>query len=195
MKKMLLAAMAVFVVCGAFAQRNYHGQASFQWGAKAGRNISKLTNLGVDMKPSIYAGVFAEFGVTHWMGIQPELVYSRQGFKTEFEGISHKFRYNYLNLPILAKFYIWDKLSFDTGPQFGILLNATDKYKQDGEKTKADIEDAKNFDVSWALGVSYRFGGNYDISFRYNLGLMKVHDIEGDKPKNSVIQIGMGYRF
>ena len=40
---MLLAAMAVFVVCGAFAQRNYHGQASFQWGAKAGLNISKLT--------------------------------------------------------------------------------------------------------------------------------------------------------
>ena len=196
MKRTMLAVIALFATAGAFAQKNYSESASFQWGPKVGLNISTMTNTdGSKMKPSVYVGAFAEFRVLDWMGIQPEVLYSRQGLKSNVDGIEHKYRFNYLNIPILAKFYVFDGLSLDTGPQFGILLNANDKYKEDGEKIKNDIEGAKNFDISWAIGLSYKFLSHYDVSFRYNLGLSKVFDVSGDKPKNSVIQIGMGYRF
>ena len=86
-----------------------------------------------------------------------------------------------------------DNLTLDLGPQFGFLLDAKTKAKADGETVKADIEGAKNFDVSFAMGASYRIIPALDVYARYNLGLTKVFDTDGDKIKNSVIQIGVGF--
>ncbi len=190
MKKTFLALAALLIVSGVSAQSS-----AFEWGVKGGLNISGITHNDLNMKPSFYVGAFAEFNINDFLGIQPEVLYSRQGDKYSSDGATLYNRFNYLNIPVLAKIYLLDALSLDLGPQFGFLLNAQQKVKDDDHKVKSDIDGAKNFDVSWAMGVSYRFLGNFDASVRYNLGLTKLADSPGDKPKNSVIQIGIGYRF
>ena len=51
---------------------------SFEWGVKAGLNVSGVSNIDDSkMKASIYVGAFAEFHVNDWLGIQPEVIYSR----------------------------------------------------------------------------------------------------------------------
>lgn len=186
MKKILLAA-AAFVMCSVATV----SAQPFDWGIKAGLNLATITNADdAKMKPSINVGVFANFMVIEdLLDIQPEVLYSRQGWKDgDFYG-----RLNYLNIPVLAKLHIIDNLTLDLGPQFGFLLNAKGKEKVNGDTVKGDIDGAKNFDVSFAMGASYRIIPALDVYARYNLGLTKVFDLGGDKNKNSVIQIGVGY--
>ena len=172
MKKMILAAAALMMAAGASAQ-----MPSFEWGVKAGLNVSGVSNID-------------------WLGIQPEVIYSRQGFAVDDNSVDYaRARLNYLNIPIMGKFYVLDNLSFETGPQFGFLLNAREKVKAEGTTVKADIDGAKNFDVSWGVGVSYRIFDPLDVTFRYNIGLTKIWDTQDNTPKNGVIQIGVGYRF
>lgn len=202
MKKIILAAAAL-LMCSYGASAQYIG-----WGVKAGMNLATITKADdAKMKPSIYAGVFAEFMlVDDLLSIQPEVVYSRQGLKFKDITVGYENgntskgdlygRLNYLNIPIMFKLYLIDGLSLDLGPQFGFLLNAKDRVKVDGGTNfTEDGEGQKNFDVSFDMGLSYRFIPQMDVTARYNLGLTKVYDVDGSKNKNSVIQIGLGYMF
>lgn len=187
MKKIILAAAALLMTTGAFAQMN------FDWGVKGGLTLGNFTKIDdTKMKPSIYLGAFAEFPINEYLSIQPEVIYSRQGFNYKVDGDRVNARFNYLNVPILAKIYVLENLSLDLGPQFGILLNAKQKYDGGTE----DIDDAKNFDISVPIGLSYKINGMFDVSARYILGLTEVVKWgDNEKAKNSVIQIGVGYRF
>jgi hypothetical protein len=206
MKRLLLLTATLFVATGAFAQ-------NFQWGIKAGVNIANVTNSDnmADFKPALYAGLFTEFILGKHIGIQPELVYSQQGFMTttDLSGtgmggvVDAKYRMNYLNLPILVKLYVVKYLSIDFGPQFGYSLSRN--VVIDGRTIELDeAMDAANeilgtnykfndFDVSFAVGLSYKIEGKFDISARYNIGLNDY--VKGDPSKHSVIQVGFGYRF
>ena len=192
MKKVILAVAAIFVSTGAFAQ-------SFEWGVKGGLNLASITKVDdANMKPSFYLGAFAEFKITDFIGIQPELIYSRQGNMMTGtvlgEDVKTWSRLNYLNVPVMVKLYVLDKLSVDIGPQFGFLLNSRVKAKAGGVSATGDLDGIKNFDVSMGLGLSYKVWGPLDVSARYNLGLTKLSD-NSESGKNSVIQIGAGYRF
>lgn len=191
MKKIILAAAAL-LMCSYGASAQYIG-----WGVKAGLNVSTITDSDGDakMKPSIYAGVFAEFMlVDDLLSIQPEVVYSRQGNKYKVDGDNFYNRLNYLNVPVMFKLYLINGLSLDLGPQFGFMINSKAVYKGDAT-VKEDIDGLKNFDVSFDMGLSYRFIPQMDVTARYNLGLTKVADIGGAKSKNGVIQVGLGYMF
>lgn len=188
MKKVILAAAALLVSVSAFGQ-------SFDWGVKAGLNLADVSKAeGSKMKPSVYAGVFAEFNlVSDLLSIQPEVVYSRQGWDMKNDGIKTHVRLNYLNVPVIFKLYMIENLSLDLGPQFGFLLNAAAKAKDGDVKVKEDLDGFKNFDVSMGMGLSYKFMDMMDVTARYNLGLTKL--VDDVKAKNNVIQIGLGYRF
>lgn len=189
MKKIILAAIALLISTSAFSQ--------IQFGVKGGLNLSSITKVDdYKYKPSIYLGVTAEYAFNDIFAIQPELIYSRQGAYAKVGGVKVWTRVNYLNLPIMAKLYILDNLSVDLGPQFGFNLNAKVKVKEDGVTATESVGDSfKTFDVAFGMGLTYRIIQNIDVSFRYNLGLTKVNK-EGDaKAKNSVIQLGAGYRF
>ncbi len=184
MKKIILAAAALAMCCATTLSAQ-----SFDWGIKGGLNLADVTKFDdAGMKPTFYVGAFANFQVIDdILDIQPELVYSRQGWK---DGDIYG-RLNYLNIPVLAKLHLADKLTLDLGPQFGILLDAKTKVEINGSSVKRDIDDVKNFDVSFAMGLSYRVIHAMDISARYNLGLTKLGDHSDSK--NSVIQLGVGY--
>ena len=220
MKKILLLVAVATLATGAFAQGK-----GIEWGVKAGLNLSSLSNsdlsgsipiedvgnITVDasskMKPSFYVGFFVDFPISDFFSIQPELLYSRQGsfYKTNVSvgGMSGDMklwmRYDYLNIPILAKLYVAEKLSIDVGPQFGIMVYHGVKAKiEDSSSTKkGDTGDYNTFDVSAALGLTYKVCRNIDISARYTLGFTDIFkdNSGGDKVKNGVIQIGAGYCF
>ena len=196
MKKILMVCAAMVLTTGAFAQ--------VQWGAKAGLNLADFSNVDESkMKPSFHIGAFADIAINDFLSFQPELMYSRQGtfFKETYEGETYKdwARYDYINLPLVFKFYIAEKLSVDVGPQFGFVINASAKYDWPGESGTEDIDSDmyESFDVSAAMGLTYRVCRNIDVYARYNLGLTNVNKEEGDntKIKNNVIQVGVGYRF
>ena len=189
MKKLIMLAACVMMAAGVYAQE-------FEFGVKGGLNFATMTNVDhAKMKPSFHLGGFAEYTINEFVGIQGEALYSRQGFFMKEGGAKKWCRYNYLNIPVLAKLYLIEGLSLDLGPQFGILLNAKERWKAGGESGTNDIKDAKNFDVSFPIGLSYKITPRFDVSARYVLGLTEVESVGDEKFKNSVIQVGVGYRF
>lgn len=194
-KVVLLAAVLAMSASAAFAQH-------FEWGVKAGLNLAKQTKFdGVKMRVGLHVGVFGEYVISDFWGVQGELLYSQMGSKREYEiddlhGMTNResstndflYKNNYIVLPILAKLYVWNKLSVDLGPQFGYMISAKEgsfNYYKEFVETK--------FDVSVAMGLSYKFFGKLDVSARYNLGLTKPKEVYNTA--NRVIQFGVGYRF
>ena len=191
MKRILLLSVACLMLGTAANAQNW------TFGAKAGMNVTGLNgDWDLATKFSFNLGAFAEYRFNDFFGVQPELLYSRQGAYEKKTGTKITVRLNYINLPILAKLYVLDNLSIDLGPQFGVMLNSKLVAKEDGHTEKTDLDDLmdmKGLDVSFALGLTYSVDYHWSVNARYNLGLTDVSkDVDG---KNSVFQIGVGYRF
>lgn len=190
MKKLIVLAVALLLVCSAKAQMD------ITVGPKAGFNVTNITNQNAKNKISFHVGGFAEFKINDFFSIQPELLYSRQGARDKEDGVKYKLRVNYLNIPVLARLYVLEGLSVDLGPELAFALNARDKVKAGGTTTKVKLKDVNTVAVNFALGLSYNWE-DLMFSARYNLGLSNVFDKEkwDGNNKNHVFQLSVGYRF
>ncbi|MDN3723422.1 porin family protein [Aequorivita sp. SDUM287046] len=215
MKKFLLfAAFAVFVFTDGYSQE-------IRFGAKAGVNFASIVGdetEDVDGRTSFHIGGLVEIPITEKFAIQPELLFSSQGAKAEysdsFEGIEVNYeeslKLDYINIPVMAKYYIIEGLSVEAGPQIGFLVSANAEYEiSGGGMSDSDEEDVKDFfksiDIGFGIGASYRLPMGVFFSARYAGGFTDINDdIETDfgdididdfSQRNSVIQLSVGYSF
>lgn len=189
-----------------------------EFGAKAGLNLSKVTGENVDSFDSrtcFHLGVVAEIPLSDKFSFQPELLYSCQGAGySEEENIiinepstmlkaaavyEGTIKADYLNLPLMAKYYVTEGLSLEVGPQVGYLISAKDKYEYPGESGEDDIKEyLKSVDFGANFGLGYKLKNGVNFGARYNLGLSDNNDdpdLEDSKFKNSVFQFSVGYFF
>lgn len=188
MKKLfrLFAAACMIGTAGLYAQ-------DVTFGAKAGLNLSNAGGDAedTDMLTAFYVGGFADIALSDQFSVQPELLYSAQGFKQDFAGNEVETKLNYLNIPIMAKYYVTEELNVQAGPQVGILLSA--------EAADIDVKDATNgvdFGINFGLGYEMESGLRVDARFNLGLGDTTDDDDAGDTSvTNQVIQVGVGYAF
>ncbi len=187
MKKFLLIVFSLFVFATIQSQE-------VNFGAKIGLNVSKVggdTDMGdFGLKSGFHIGGLAEISFSEKFALQPELLYSFEVY--EFGSIlqSVDVKSSYIRVPILAKYYIIERLSAEAGPSFGALVSA--KVKD------VDVKDDFNsFDAAIALGASYHLDMGVFFSLRYNLGLTNMNDVEGFNVKNqaNTFQVSAGYFF
>jgi long-subunit fatty acid transport protein len=204
MKKIILSAVAVL----AFGFTNAQ---DVKFGAKAGLNISNITGdtdeLGYSSKTGLFFGGFAEVKISDKFSFQPELLFSNLGVKSEEVDILDDYKYeskivlNYLNVPLMAKFYVADKFSLEAGPQLGFLLSSKAKYTEtfdgDTESGSEDIKDTFNgFDFGFNFGTSYDFTNNISAGVRYSVGLSNILKDSGSfKSHNSNLAFALAYKF
>lgn len=199
MKKFILFFAVITLICfnQTFAQE-------VNFGAKAGVNFADITGEEVDSfdgLTSFHFGVVAEILISDKFAVQPELLYSKQGadYSEDFDGMSYDGTVNvdYLNIPIMAKYFVADGFSIELGPQIGILLSAKDEYEDEED----DIKDfLKGTDFGLNFGLGYKLANGLNFGVRYNMGLsdnldIDDYEVEGAEYKNSVIQISLGYFF
>jgi hypothetical protein len=196
MRKIILLLVTVFTVGFVNAQ----DKKNMSFGVKGGLNVSSITKAdqdGVNSKSLIgfHAGFFGEFMISDKFAIQPEVLYSAQGVKLDFDGDKGDLKLDYINIPVMAKYYVADTFSLELGPQIGFLVSA--KAKSGG--VSEDVKDqVKSTDVSLGFGASYYFAEKFMLGARYNLGLTRVQkDLATDEAqsKNSVFQVSLGYKF
>ena len=149
--------------------------------------------------------MFFEYVVANRFAIAPEVVFAAQGgkYKNEMFGIKHTFteHVNYINVPVMLKYYVTPSLSIDFGPQvgFNIYSKFTDEL-DDGThkgKTVTDQKDAtKSVDFGVALGLTYNIAKDVFVQGRYTMGMTSVFKTgEYNEAKNGNAQIAIGYRF
>ncbi|WP_452221947.1 porin family protein [Lacinutrix salivirga] len=154
------------------------------YGVRAGYNISNLdfedefaTTVPHNHRNGFAIGFFAEYGVSKKVSIAPEIQFSAEGSKQE------SLRIDYIQMPILVKFKLSDKLSIGVGPQASLKGH--------------EYEDGyKNFAFSGIGGLEFMISDEFFFDARYTYGITNVFDDEvGIEAKNANIQIGFGVKF
>ncbi|MFD2939885.1 porin family protein [Flavobacterium notoginsengisoli] len=193
MKRIILSAIAFMV----FGFANAQGTGS-RFGIKGGVNFPNSSGDFYENETLIgyQVGIFSEIKTDEKFGIQPEILYSTHGVKNKFvkDGIAYDndVKLSYLNLPILAKYFITQGLSVQAGPQIGFLMHA--------EENNLNITDhVKTIDFGLNFGIGYNFLQDCSVDLRYNLGLSNALDFHvGDvnyKIKNNVFSLAVGYKL
>jgi len=207
-----------------------------------GINVSDLSSdeeVNYKTKVGFTEGLEAEYGVTPWLGVSLGAMYSQQGAKYEASlgqlgvneegrkvaviiGLKGKLKADYINMPLLANFYVWKGLSVKTGLQVGFLVN--DKMSGNGtlaRLTELPVDQIIQEDLSIPLttgnffssfsveesdicksvvfgipiGLSYEYK-NITLDARYYFGLTRMDDAEEDPAaRNRCLSITLGYKF
>jgi len=190
MKKVILCAIAIMAFGFANAQKT-------RFGVKGGLNIATIG--GADEANALVGfqlGGFAEINVWKKLYIQPELLFSAQGAKYAYYGQRDiTVNLNYINIPVLAKYYITKEFSVEAGPQLGFLVSSN------------NIENEKSVDAGFNLGAGYNFTDNFSVGIRYTIGLSNVYDYDYDydyydgfgyydnRHTNNVLALTAAYKF
>lgn len=164
-------------------------------GIKGGLNVANFIGdfSNNAIRTGVHAGLVTEFVISDKFSVQPELLYSGQGVTNTGAGFSRS-KFDYINLPILAKFYLVDRLSLETGPQIGFLISSKNRTNT----SNFDIADQKRVDFGLNIGGGYELKNNVFFQVRYNLGLTNINNSQNAsafKYTNSVIQFSVGYFF
>ncbi|MFY0654812.1 MAG: PorT family protein [Cyclobacteriaceae bacterium] len=181
MKKLgVLAALCLLVVFSSNAQ-------GVGFGLKGGLNMAKLSGDGLSdpsNRTGMHFGAYVRIKMGG-IGLQPEAYYSMQGTKLSAGTVKETIDANYLNVPVLLRFNPVPIINFHIGPQFGILMSASDS---DG-----DIKDQlKSSDISAAIGAGLDLPFGLNFTLRYVKGLSGIND-GGSSVKNNTFQISVGY--
>jgi len=172
-----------------------------QFGIKGGLNaangIFNTPDNQEDGRIGIHLGVFLEVPVSPKVIFQPELVYSMQGDGFKEQGLSFTVSMDYINLPLMFKFDVWQqRLSIDAGLQLGYLTSA--KISAAGVSLElSDVvgEELNKLDAAIGFGMSYKLTDKLDLVWRANIGIINVPTNSEENVKNMVFQLGLGYRF
>lgn len=233
LKKAALFAVALTASATAFAQP---AAGTFSLTPKIGMNAAGVTSkyfdasytlsdgsklkATADYKAFFVGGVELGYQVTDKFALSAGVLYSGQGFdrckgiERNDEDYNYFFQddsnlnLGYINVPILANYYLFKGFAVKAGIQPGFLVRA--KYNKDinasgmalnlSEHGTMDAKDYCNtIDFSIPVGVSYELGCGVIFDFRYNIGLTHVaketeytKDPEGN---NSVFQLTVGYKI
>jgi len=195
MKKLMVFSLAV-LMSSAVAQAQELGI-----GVKGGlnfANIDRSSSVGENYKnrTGYHFGAFALIKLSK-IGIQPEVLFSKQGSHVTFNSQDVKQNYSYINIPIILKLYTIAGINIQVGPQFGFLSSAKEETTINNVKSTDDIKsELKSSDISAALGLGWDLPFGLSIDARYNLGLTKINDDSSQQAtKNQVIQVSVGYKL
>ncbi|TGD56784.1 porin family protein [Flavobacterium humi] len=178
----------------------FAGNVSAQdFGIKGGLNYSTVSKgkfeEGPDPRTSFHIGFLGEIPIVPKVfAIQPEIVYSRQGFETLVKpivGSNYKVTYqiDYVNVPVMAKLYLGRFISIEAGPQFGLKVSE----KTESDNNSSDENNVNNFDTAIAAGLSFNFPGGVFLTGRFTQSLNEV--VKDSDSKNMVFQAGIGFKM
>ncbi len=204
MKKVFLAIAAVVLSATTAMAQSEAGSVYIK--PMVGGTLTTLTKLDDSkMKLGLVGGAELGYQVSNEFAVTAGVLASMQGAKSDAQGLidfgflgsvdvkEPKFTLTYINIPIMANYYVAPGLAIKAGIQPGFLVSQKLKVKTSvGDVENSDSEGYKKFDLSIPLGLSYEIS-DFVIDARYNLGVTKVFD--NSKCKNSVIMLTVGYKI
>jgi hypothetical protein len=152
-----------------------------------------------ETKIGFIAGTFLTVMFNSNVGLQPELIYNSNGYKSQ----STEIKTGYLSLPVFFRYNINQNFHLLGGPQLGYLLNAETNdpnfnAAQTGSTSQASLKDQLNsidFGVVFGLGVDIQ---QFNLGVRYNLGIANtIKDSKGTSQGISydVKAVNVGWQF
>lgn len=152
---------------------------------------------------TFHAGVYAQFGFNDKFSLQPEVLYSRQGFKgsnpaNPIQTGVYTTRLDYVQVPVLLVYNFLDNVSLHVGPQVSLLTKVKEGDRERKLVSNSATYNYSSLDYGLAAGVEARVGparvgGRYTAGFNEiikdpkNTAAQSVTDI-----KNGMFQVYVG---
>ena len=192
MKKIFVLIAVAIVSMSAMAQ--------VQFGAKVGVDATNFWGKDTPhgMKIGYQFGALMEYKFNPQFAIAPEVVFASQGGKFKIYDddlikVDNTLTMNYINVPVMFKWYATPAFSIDLGPQVG--FNVYSKYKV-GDLDAEDFKDmTKSVDFGVGLGGTYNLTDNAFVQARYTMGMTNAFKGDGNNAKNGNIQLAFGMKF
>ena len=193
----MIAAMMVATV----AAKAQFEPGTFSFQPKVGFNLASVTADDTKYKPGFAVGLEGQYQMNNWFGLSAAVMYQQQGTKVK-DIDDFKWNIDYVNIPLMAKFYVTKGLSLNVGLQPGFMVKSKFKIAD----ADLDVKDACNtFDLSVPLSIAYELPMGLAFEARYTYGVTNVGKDAFDSKtssydklyqnKNSVFQITVGYKF
>lgn len=205
---MLIVAAMFFATTMVSAQSDASNRVSL--GLKFGVNLSNVYDtqgeeFEADAKLGMATGLFITLPITHFLGIQPEILFSQKGYRGSGSVLGSDYSFkrttNYIDVPLLLTFRTGDYLTLLFGPQYSFLLSQNYTFKSD----VLDISRDEQFDNENLRKNTFCVTGGVDINLsNIVIGARAGWDVqsnEGDgtsstpRYKNMWYQATIGYRF
>lgn len=190
MKKIhLLAAFLLGVVFSINAQTNTTPKSN--GGIKGGYNLAAVSYDGqgeTEQRHSFHVGVYGEQFLSDGFSIQPELLYSQQGYVITNSNGTLTQKLNYINFPLMLKAYPSQNFFLEVGPQIGLAISHKEEYE--GLFTSSQEYNPNNFDWGFNFGGGIKTNSGISLGVRYHLGMGDLYD-QG-KAQNRVWQFSLG---
>jgi hypothetical protein len=180
MKKHLLSLTVILLVVASIAQAQ-----NLSVGPNIALNIASLGGKdvasGLGSKTGIMIGGFLNIPFDKMFALQPELAFTMKGASGTINGTNVTVTENYIELPVLLKFYIplagrtTIKPSLYFGPAIGLNVASNEEDQANGQTNNTDLKNQTKsieFSLVFGGGVGFKLGtGMLDLSLRYTLGL------------------------
>ena len=161
-------------------------------GIKGGYNLAAVSFDGdgeTEQRSGFHVGFYGESFLSESFSIQPELVYSQQGYKITNSSGTFTQKLDYINLPIMLKAYPSKNFFLEAGPQIGLAVAHKEEYS--GLFSGSQEYDPNNFDWGLNFGGGLKFNSGISLGVRYHLGLGDLYD--DGKAQNRVLQFSVGF--
>jgi hypothetical protein len=161
------------------------------------------------LKPGFNVGIFSKIPVTPGFSVQPELLYSLKGSKTDYNNFvegtgQYRFNLGYVELPVLAVVNLAKNFSIHLGGYGAYLTNANVKDVNNNGTiqsiTELNANDFNRWDFGLAGGLAFDIE-NFTLGARYNYGLTEIGksgNLTGTalgNAKNNGLSIYVGFGF
>ena len=185
MKKVLVMIAAAIVCTSAMAQ--------VQFGAKVGVDATNFwgKDMNHGMQLNYQAGLVMEYKFSPKIAIAPEAVFAAQGGQFKIVDVKNTYTTNYINVPVMLKYYVSPAFSIDLGPQVG--FNVYSKVKTDDLKPADKKNGTESVDFGVGLGGTYNLTEKTFVQARYTMGMTNAFEV-GDA-KNGNVQVAFGMKF
>jgi hypothetical protein len=161
-------------------------------GIKGGYSLAAVNYDGegeTGQRHGFHLGVYGESFISDSFSIQPELVYSQQGYEIKDANGTFTQKLDYINLPIMLKAYPSKNFFLEAGPQIGLAISHKEQY--DGFFSSSTQSDPNNFDWGMNFGGGFKTDSGVSLGVRYHLGLGDLYD--DNKANNRVWQFSIGF--
>ena len=158
------------------------------FGFKGGVNIANIygddSDGESDWKTGFAGGIFFDWGITPLFAIQPEILYVQDGAKERFLEADWNLKFNYIQVPVLAKVDLPVGGSLIpvlyAGPYVSLLLDSKLTVGDGGNTVTVGLKDyTRSYDAGLVFGAALDFSagpGKMTIEGRYTLGMTEIDD-------------------
>jgi len=175
-----------------------------QVGAVVGLNTSNIVDANNAYRSTgtisgFNAGLTFDVPVSYNFSFAPEVLYSQKGYFAETTDGNLTQHFNFIDVPLLAKFKLAPGFNFLLGPQISFLVSSNTIFDNGFVITSQNNynSNANNVYLDGVVGVSFDFGRYFDIHGRYAIDLNQTTSNSTVIPdyRNQVWQFGVGIKF